>query len=120
MGGLGGGLPVSAALAALRILSRPVVVEQSIFQANLPQRSRYVRHRTIFRALLGYSVAVDRTVGEHIQNLESRRQRLHEESMKNRLSQERRNEIEAEIRAITTAIAHFLAAIETEQQLQIR
>jgi hypothetical protein len=63
---------------------------------------------------------VNKTVGEHIRNLESRRQRLNEESMKNRLSQERRNEIEAEIRAITTAISHFLAAIETEQQLNLR
>jgi hypothetical protein len=45
---------------------------------------------------------------------------LHEESMKNRLSHERRNEIEAEIRAITTALAHFLAAIETEQQIKNR
>lgn len=58
------------------------------------------------------------TVGEHIQNLESRRQRLHEESMKNRLSQERRKEIEAEIRAFTTAISHFHAAIETEHQIK--
>jgi hypothetical protein len=63
---------------------------------------------------------VDKTVGEHIRNLESRRQRLHEKSMKPRLSQERRNEIEAEIRAITTAISHFLAAIETEQQIKNR
>jgi hypothetical protein len=61
---------------------------------------------------------VDKTVGEHIRNLESRRQLLHEESMKNRLSHERRNEIEAEIRAITTALAHFFAAIETEQQIK--
>ena len=61
---------------------------------------------------------MDKTVGEHIRNLESRRQLLHEESMKN-LSQERLNEIEAEIRAITTAISHFLSAIETEQQIKI-
>jgi hypothetical protein len=62
---------------------------------------------------------VNKAVGEHIRNLESRRQCLYAESMKNGLSQERRNEIEAEIRAITTAMSHFLAAIETEQQLDI-
>jgi hypothetical protein len=38
---------------------------------------------------------VNKTVGEHIRNLETRRQRLHEESMNHQLSQERRNEIEA-------------------------
>jgi hypothetical protein len=50
--------------------------------------------------------------------LERRRQRLHEESMRNRLSQERRNEIEAEIRAITTAMEYFLVAIETQYQMK--
>ena len=62
---------------------------------------------------------MNKTVGEHIRDLDSRRQRLHAESMKDGLSQQRRNEIEAEIRAITTAISHFLAAVETEQQLNI-
>jgi hypothetical protein len=60
---------------------------------------------------------VDKTVGEHIRNLESRRERLNEECFKDGLTQERRNEIEAEIRAITTAISHFLAAIETEHRI---
>ena len=62
---------------------------------------------------------MNKTVGEHIRDLESRRQLLHEQSMKGELSQERRNEIEAEIRAITTAISHFLAAVETERKLNI-
>jgi hypothetical protein len=62
---------------------------------------------------------VNKTVGEHIHDLESRRQLLHDQSMKSELSQERRNEIEAEIRAITTAISHFLAAVETERKLNI-
>jgi len=59
-----------------------------------------------------------KTVGEHIRDLESRRQRLNEESLEDGLSQERRNEIDAEIRAITSAISHFLAAIEKAQQLK--
>jgi hypothetical protein len=62
---------------------------------------------------------VNKTVGEHIRNLESRRERLHEESMKNELSHSRYNEIEAEIRAITTAMEYFRAAIETEQQIKL-
>ena len=57
---------------------------------------------------------MNKTVGEHIRDLESRRQRLNEESLEDGLSQERRNEIEAEIRAITTSIS-----IETERQLNI-
>jgi hypothetical protein len=63
---------------------------------------------------------VDKTVREHIRDLESRRRQLHEDSMKAGTSHARRHEIEAEIRAITTAISHFLAAIETEQQLNIK
>jgi hypothetical protein len=62
---------------------------------------------------------MDKTVGEHIRQLESRRQRLSEELMRNRLSRKRRNEIEAEIRAITTAISHFLAGLETARQIDM-
>ena len=62
---------------------------------------------------------VNKTVGEHIRDLESRRQRLHEESMKEGLNHSRLNEIESEIRAITVAISHFLAGIEAEQKIKI-
>jgi hypothetical protein len=63
---------------------------------------------------------VNKTVGEHIRDLEGHRQRLNEESLEDGLSQDRRNEIDAEIRAITSAISHFFAAIESEQQLKMR
>jgi acetyl/propionyl-CoA carboxylase alpha subunit len=61
---------------------------------------------------------VNKTVSEHLSDLQRHRQRLHEESMRNRLTQQRRNEIEAEIRVITTAMEYFLAAIETEHQMK--
>jgi hypothetical protein len=60
---------------------------------------------------------VNKTVGEHIRSLESRREQLHEESMKNRLSLSRRNQIESDIRAINLAISYYRAAVDTEKQL---
>ena len=62
---------------------------------------------------------MNKTVGEHIRDLENRRRQLHQDSMKPGIGQTRRNQIEAEIRAVTTSISHFLAAIETERQLTI-
>jgi hypothetical protein len=44
---------------------------------------------------------------------------LHEEVMRNRLSQEERNRIEAEIRAATLALTHYKAAFDLERSLNL-
>lgn len=59
---------------------------------------------------------MNKTVGEHIRELEDRRQSL-ERKLSERLSSARREEIDASIRAINLAISYFRSAIETEQQL---
>jgi hypothetical protein len=59
---------------------------------------------------------MDITVREHINRLESRIQRLNREIMDNRASKDERNRLEAEIRAATSALTHFRAALEIENQ----
>jgi predicted aspartyl protease len=56
------------------------------------------------------------TVREHINRLESRIQRLNQEIMENRSSQEERNRLEAEIRAAKSTLTHYRAALEIENQ----
>jgi hypothetical protein len=60
---------------------------------------------------------VDRTVAEHIRELESRREQLNAQLMETELSLGKRNEIEAEIRVTDMVLTHFRAAIKLEQQL---
>ena len=61
---------------------------------------------------------MDRTVGEHIIEMESRLKLLGEEVMRNGLSRENRNQIEAEIRAANLVLTHFRTALILEQELQ--
>jgi hypothetical protein len=60
---------------------------------------------------------MDKTVGEHIRELETRRQQLRDETMKDGLSLVRKNDIDSDIRAIDLAISYFRAALETKQQV---
>jgi hypothetical protein len=62
-------------------------------------------------------VRMDKTVGEHIRELETRRQQLRDETMKDGLSLVRKNDIDSDIRAIDLAISYFRAALETKQQV---
>lgn len=61
---------------------------------------------------------MNKTVGEHIHELESHRQHLSEEIMADGIDTVRRNQIDADIRAINLAISYFRAALETEQQVK--
>jgi hypothetical protein len=61
---------------------------------------------------------MNRTVGEHIRELESHRQRLSEEMTANGIDAARLNDIDADIRAINLAISYFRAALDTEQQVK--
>ena len=56
-------------------------------------------------------------VGEHIRNLEERLRVLNVEVMENSRNLPERNRLEAEIRAVNLAIAHYKAALELEKQL---
>jgi hypothetical protein len=60
---------------------------------------------------------MDKPLKEHISRLEQRIQALNEQIMSNRLRQEERNRLEAEIRAANLAITHYKAAIELEKSL---
>jgi hypothetical protein len=60
---------------------------------------------------------VDKTLREHIGELEQRLKRLAAESMENRLNRTQRNRVEAEIRAVNLALTHFREALELERQL---
>ena len=60
---------------------------------------------------------MDRTLRQHIQELESRVRRLTEKSMENQLSLIERNRIESEIRAANLALSHFKAALVVEESL---
>ena len=56
-------------------------------------------------------------VGEHIRNLEKRLRVLGVRVMQNGRSLPERNEIEAEIRAVSLALSHYKAALELEKKL---
>jgi hypothetical protein len=56
-------------------------------------------------------------VGEHIRSLEEQLRVLNAEVMDNAKSRAERNQIEAEIRAVTLALSHYRAAIELERNL---
>ena len=59
-------------------------------------------------------------VGEHIRRLEERLRVLSAEGMQNSRSLPERNRIEAEIRAVNLALAHYKAALELENKLSLQ
>ena len=60
------------------------------------------------------------TVAKHIERLHARLERLNREVMRDGLTWQQRNHVEAEIRASTLALEHFKAALEPEQELSRR
>ena len=59
------------------------------------------------------------SVGKHIERLQERLERLNREVMRNHLTRQQRNQVEAEIRAATVALAHF-HALPAEEKLSSR
>ena len=59
---------------------------------------------------------MQRSVVEHIQNLEGKRDLLSGQIMEER-NRTKRNQLEAELRAVESALTHFRSAIEIEQRL---
>lgn len=57
-----------------------------------------------------------RSVAEHIQNLEKKRDLLSGQIMEER-NRTKRNQLETELRAVESALTHFRSAIEIEQRL---
>jgi hypothetical protein len=60
---------------------------------------------------------MDRTVGQHIWDLEQRLLKLNERMMKGRSTLLERNRLESEIRAVELAISYYRAALHVEQRL---
>ena len=60
---------------------------------------------------------MDRTVGEHIAEMENRLKLLNEEIMHNELSRARWNQIETEIRAVNLVLTHFRSALALEREI---
>jgi hypothetical protein len=56
-----------------------------------------------------------RSVGEHIQNLENKRDLLSGQIMEER-NRTKRNQLEAELRAVESALRHSRFAMEIEQR----
>ena len=56
------------------------------------------------------------SVGEHIQNLERKRDLLSGQIMEES-NRTKRNQLETELRAVESALTHFRSAIEIEQRL---
>lgn len=59
---------------------------------------------------------MQRSAGERIQNLEKQRDLLNGLIMQER-NKTKRNQLEAELRAVESALTHFRSAIEIEQRL---
>jgi len=59
---------------------------------------------------------MQKTVAEHIQNLENKRDLLSGQIMEEK-NKTKRNQLETELRAIESALAHFRSAMEIEQRL---
>jgi hypothetical protein len=57
-----------------------------------------------------------RRVGEHIQNLENKRDLLSGQIMEER-NKTKRNQLEAELRAVESALVLFRSALEIEQRI---
>ena len=60
---------------------------------------------------------MNRTVSEHIRELEALIKQLNEEVMRDELTLADRNQIEAEIRVAQMALSHYRSAIELGMQL---
>jgi hypothetical protein len=60
---------------------------------------------------------MDRTVREHIFDLEQRLENLGRQIMQNRRTKEERNRIESEIHAAEMALSYYRKALELEQTL---
>lgn len=60
-----------------------------------------------------------RSVGEHIQNLEKKRDLLSEQIMEER-NRTKRNQLETELRAVESALTLFRSAIEMEARISSR
>jgi hypothetical protein len=63
---------------------------------------------------------MDRTVREHIEELERQRTALTQAVMSDELTLAQRNKVESEIRAVTMAIQYFHAALLAEQNFSKR
>lgn len=64
--------------------------------------------------------AMEKSVGEHVRELEERLRLLSSEVMANRIDLKERNRIEAEIRAVNVVLSHYRAALELETRLPRR
>jgi hypothetical protein len=60
-----------------------------------------------------------RSVGEHIQNLEKKRDLLSEQIMEER-NRTKRNQLETELRAVESALTLFRSAIDIEARISSR
>lgn len=60
------------------------------------------------------------TVGKHIEELQERRGKLSAYLMYSKLNRAQRNRVEAEIRWVDLALAHFRAALAAEMKIQRR
>ena len=60
---------------------------------------------------------MNRTVGDHIRELEARVKQLHEDAMEEGRTLASRNEIESEIRVAEMALSHYRSAIKLGMQL---
>ena len=63
---------------------------------------------------------MDKPLRQHIAELEVRVQKLSEDMMKNRISRDKRNQLESELRVAQQALSHYQQAIKLEAQLQPR
>ncbi len=60
---------------------------------------------------------MDITVREHTRRLQQRLEVLNEEIMRQDLSQEQRNKVESDIRAVNLALGYYRAALEIELEV---
>ncbi len=60
---------------------------------------------------------MDITVREHTRRLQQRLGVLNEEIMRQDLSQEQRNKVESDIRAVNLALGYYRAALEIELEV---
>jgi hypothetical protein len=63
---------------------------------------------------------MDKTLRQHIDELEKRVQQLCQEMMQNRKTRAERNRLESELRVALQALNHYQQAIKLEKQLQSR
>lgn len=59
---------------------------------------------------------MNRTVGEHIQNLEEQRDKISGLIMREQ-DKDKRNQLESELRAVESALIHYRKALELESRV---